>query len=167
MFQTGLVVLSVILIGYILYKVVPLIISKYYTTNSVEQFQKSIPAPVVPRGVFPQAEPNRLIAAGGPNTPNSASMKTKTKVPDENASDPIAETNSEVPMKENLRHPERMFSPPPPNTGTKQAVQSGISGDTTSPSGKFSPDFAQNGGEFMSGIFANDLNSTGNTYADF
>ena len=173
MFQSGLVVLSVILIVFILYKVVPLIINKYYTTNTVEQFQKSKPAPVVSRGVFPQPEPPRIVAPGGPNPPNTTPPKelpeVKNRIPDENASDPLAETNTEVPMKDNLRQPERMFSSPPPNTGTKQAVQSGISGDTVnspSPSGKFASEFAQNGGEFMKGIFANDLSMSKNNFAE-
>jgi hypothetical protein len=174
MFQTGLVILSVVLIGYIVYKVGPLIISKYYSSGTIEQFQKSTPSPVVSRGVFPPAEAHRVISPGGPNPPNAAAPKktteVKNKVPDENANDPLAETNTEVPMKDNLRQPERMFSAPPPNKGTKQGIESGISGDTTNsatPSGKFSPDFAQNGGEFMNGIFANDLTSSGNTYSDF
>jgi hypothetical protein len=62
-----------------------------------------------------------------------------------------------------------MFSPPVPNTGTTRDVQSGISGDTTqspSPSGKFSPDSAQNGGEFMKGIFANDMDAVGNMFSE-
>lgn len=173
MFQNGLVILSVILIVYILYKVVPLIINKYYSTSTVEQFQKSKPAPVVSRGVFPPAEPPRVVSPGGPNPPNAATPRQvpeiKNRVPDENASDPLAETNTEVPMKDNLRQPERMFSAPPPNTGTKQGVQSGISGDTVnspSPAGKFGSDFAQNGGEFMSGIFANDLSTSKNNFAE-
>ena len=172
--QTGLVILSVVLIGYIVYKIGPLVISKYYSSGAIEQFQKSTPAPVVPRGVFPPAEPPRVVSPGGPNPPNAAPQKkpveVKNRVPDENANDPLAEINTEVPMKDNLRQPERMFSPAPPNKGTKQGIESGISGDTTnspSPSGKFSPDFAQNGGEFMNGIFANDLTSSGNTYSDF
>ena len=177
MFQRGLVILSVILIDYILYKVVPLIIGKYFTSKPtpVEQFraQMSVPAPVVSSGLPPPPEPPRLVAPGGPNPPSAAPPKSVTfaekRIPDETASDSLVETNTEVPMKDNLRHPERMFSAPVANTGTKQAVQSGISGptaDSPSPSGKFSNDFAQNGGEFMSGVFAHDLNSTGENFAE-
>jgi len=62
-----------------------------------------------------------------------------------------------------------MFNSGVDHTGTKRAVESGISGNTTeapAPVGKFSPDFAQNGGEFMTGIFANDLTKGGGNYSE-
>jgi len=171
MFKIVLVVLSVVLIGYILYKVVPLIISKYFTP--VEQFKDSNPAPVTSNGVFPSDNIPRRVSPGGPHPPNSAAPSPSTtpqmRIPDETASDPLAETNTEVPMKDNLRHPERMFSPPPPNTGTSQGIQSGISGptvDSPSPAGKFTEDFLQNGGEFMKGVFAHDLTTSGENFAE-
>jgi len=175
MFRRGLVVLSVVLIAYILYKVVPLIISKYYTptVKPLEQFKASVPAPTVSSGVFPSPEPPRTVSPGGPNPPNAAPMKpvaaVERRIPDEMANDSLSETNTEVPMKDNLRHPERMFSQPPANTGTNQGVESGISGstaDSPSPSGKFSQDFLQNGGEFMTGVFAHDLNSSGENFSE-
>ena len=168
MLNKALAVLSILLIGYILYKVVPLIISKYFTP--IEQFKESIPAPVNSRAVFPSDNVPRKVSPGGPNPPNAAPppplITPEMRIPDERANDPLAETNTEVPMKDNLRHPERMFSPPPPNTGTTQAVQAGISGPTAEGAGKFSEDFLQNGGEFMKGVFAHDLTVAGENFAE-
>jgi hypothetical protein len=173
--QQGLAVLLAIFVIYIIYKVTPLIINKYFTPKAspappVENFAKYNPAPAVSTGIYP-SEPLRTVSASGPNSPNSApsAKQEQNIVPAETPNDPLAETNKELPIKTDLRQPERMFSPPPPNTGTSQAVKSGISGDTEkapSPSGKFSQDFLQNGGEFMTGIFANDLSSKGNAYAE-
>jgi hypothetical protein len=66
MFQQGLVVLLVILIIYILYRVVPLIINKYFTPKTIpsppiENFAKYTPAPASPEGIYP-SEPLRTVS---------------------------------------------------------------------------------------------------------
>ena len=174
MFERGLAILSVILIAYILYRVVPLIINKYFTAKPapVESFAKytAAPAPAPSTGAYP-TEPVRVTAPAGPNSPNSVPVvpAEQKKIPDENPADPSMEAQAELPIQTDLRQPERMFSKPPPNTGVSQLVSSGIGGETVkspSSSGKFSPDLSQNGGEFMTGIFANDLSSTGSMFSE-
>jgi len=172
MFRSALLVVSVLLIGFILYKIGPLIINKYFSNKSTEQFQAR-PAPVsapAPSVGMVAPEPPRMVSPGGPNPPNAAPpaplpAPLEKKIPDERANDLMAETNSEVPMKDNMRHPERMFAPAVSNKGTTQGVQSGVAGESSV--GKFTNDSLQNGGEFMKGVFAHDLASSGDNFADF
>jgi hypothetical protein len=63
---------------------------------------------------------------------------------------------------DNLRHPEQMVEMAPP-MGTMRVPASGLGGDERGPVAvggnrpvNYSPELAQNGGEFMSGIFAFD-----------
>lgn len=75
--------------------------------------------------------------------------------------DPYDETYGSSAMKENLRHPERFFSQAPTPDATSLATESGVAGmpGLTTPQAiqTFSPEYAQNGGEFVDGgIFAND-----------
>jgi hypothetical protein len=53
------------------------------------------------------------------------------------------------------------FRPPPLNNNTSIAVEAGIASNniqvTSDNSQQFQPDFIQGGGEFMPGIFANDI----------
>ena len=66
---------------------------------------------------------------------------------------------------ERLRHPERMFKPAPMNTSSDIAEASGIASASSSQAANalqaFAPEMAQNGGEFMQGIFANDAAESG------
>ena len=68
-------------------------------------------------------------------------------------------------MPERLRHPERMFQPGPDNSTRGIAEASGIASASASQAGHamqaFTPEFAQNGGEFMQGIMANDISEPG------
>jgi hypothetical protein len=67
------------------------------------------------------------------------------------------DTNSATPLRDNMRHPENSFGPGVPNTGTQISLDSGISSKTVNSGiSQFSPEFAQNGGEFMAGIEASD-----------
>jgi hypothetical protein len=98
--------------------------------------------------------PPRVVAAGGPAAPSAESPAAPLRrVPDEVASDPYDEVQGKVPIEDNLRHPENSFSPGILNTGTGIADIAGIaSRETTAAMQTFSPEFAQNGGEFMPGI---------------
>jgi hypothetical protein len=75
--------------------------------------------------------------------------------------DPYYETQESSDVPERLRYPERSFRPPPMNDNTSIAVQGGIASNTiqvTSDNSQvFQPDFIEGGGEFMPGIFANDI----------
>ncbi len=60
---------------------------------------------------------------------------------------------------DNLRHPEQMIEMAPP-LGTSRIMPAGLGSENTAPGGnqpsQFTPEMAQNGGEFMSGISAFD-----------
>lgn len=163
---------------YVVYRILSLVNKKYkLNLPFLDNFQtrplqaRPSPAPAAITEHVPTPSPQMIVSPAGPNPPNATtppSQASREILPEERPNDEMAPTNSEVPIKDNLRHPERMFNAGPEHTGTKQAVESGIAGDTKgapSPSGKFSPDFAQNGGEFMSGIFANDM-TAGDNYAE-
>ena len=164
-FRSFLWILLALFLAYALYRVGVLLMKKY-GSQPADSFQAkpiiSTPAPALITERVNAQEPRGPVAPGGPNPPNQESLPQMPveRLPEERANDTMEQMNSEVPIKDNLRHPERMFNAGVPNDGTKRGVESGIAGETKgapSPSGKFSPDFAQNGGEFMAGIFANDM----------
>lgn len=165
--------LLAIVLVYVLYKLLPLINKKYnLKLPFLDAFQaRPSPAPTAVTEHVATPSPQMIVSPAGPNPPNVTTPPSQVSMrmlPEERPNDEMAPMNSEVPIKDNLRHPERMFNAGPDHNGTKQAVESGVAGDTKgapSPSGKFSPDFAQNGGEFMSGIFANDM-TVGDSYAE-
>jgi hypothetical protein len=88
-----------------------------------------------------------------------------TLSPEVQAIDPFEDSNMEAPIKDSMRHPELSFGPGMDNSGVKKAVASGVmhKGALSSES-PFSPEFAQNGGQFMGDVTANDL-SHDDTYA--
>jgi hypothetical protein len=111
----------------------------------------------------------RTVSTGGPNSPNAAAPAgtPPTISPEETPMDPYDDKNTEVPIKDSMRHPELSFGPGPDNTGTRNAAFSGVANSKALTSeSPFSPDFAQNGGLFMDKVSANDLNSE-DTYATF
>jgi hypothetical protein len=70
----------------------------------------------------------------------------------------------------NLRHPEQMIEMRP-GMGMGQVVSSGLGSEHSSPGGNraagYSPEMAQNGGEFMQGISAFDYSDEGVGYSMF
>jgi hypothetical protein len=84
------------------------------------------------------------------------------RLPGPEDSDPLDDSYGSSNMKDNMRYPERLFGPAPKPVNTTIPVASGNASVLTSGVNNalqtFSPDFAQNGGEFVSGgIFANDV----------
>jgi hypothetical protein len=81
--------------------------------------------------------------------------------PEPEAIDPMEHAaNSESEFGDNLRHPEQMIEMHPP-MGTMRVAPSGLGSEEPPSMGnnqsiQYSPEMAQNGGEFMSGIFAFD-----------
>lgn len=153
MFQTILIGLSLVVvaaIGYVLFKA-------YWTqSKEKETFQASLapqPAPVEAPKVAPSPEPPQVVAPAGPNPPNAAPPKKVTFAAPEQPRDPFDQVEGEQPMRDSLRHPERSFGPGADNTETRIAAEAGVASKN---GGMFSPEFAQNGGEFMAGIGAND-----------
>ena len=120
------------------------------------------PAPIVTQ---PIPEPERVISPGGPNSPNQMPPPThdiNERLPGPDDSDPQDDTYGSSNMKDNMRYPERLFGPAPEPINTTIPVASGNASTLTSGVNTalqtFSPDFAQNGTEFIrGGIFANDV----------
>jgi len=136
-------------------------------TLSWEPFQASqkaanapIPAPAPVVYVPPPEEP-RVVAPSGPNPPNAQAAPEKRLPETAAANDPLAEVNSETPIKDNLRHPENSFGPGVENNRTRMSVGGGLASNSVQGGvTNFSPEFAQNGGEFMEGISASDAFNT-------
>lgn len=122
----------------------------------------SIPDSAPPVQTYPPVEPERVITPGGPSAPNAKvpSPPEELEPPEVNAKDPYDNPNSSSFLQDNLRHPERLFSPGVQPTNTSLAVESGVASQyeqTTSQAiQKFSPEAAQNGGMFLQGVAAND-----------
>ena len=100
------------------------------------------------------------VAAGGPNPPNVAAPRNMPAVmpPPPDASDPYSETAEDAYAPENIRHPERSFSPGLVPDQTAIAVGAGTlsthSASTAQAMQTFSPDFVQNGGTFFGTVSA-------------
>ena len=138
------------------------------TASSADNFSNYIPASApamanVPDNVpMPIVEAPRNVLGGGPSAPSQAAPINTVRVaqaqPD--AQDPYAEGNEDANAREKLRHPERMFRPAPPMDVVDTITDSGIGGQanqaTSNAMQTFMPEFAQNDGQFMDGIFAND-----------
>jgi len=120
------------------------------------------PAPMVTQ---PIPEPERVVAPGGPNSPNQMpppTHDTTERLPGPEDSDPLDDSYGSSNMKDNMRYPERLFGPAPTPQATSIAVAAGnastLSSGVNVALQTFSPDFAQNGSEFIpGGIFANDI----------
>ncbi len=112
----------------------------------------------------PQREPMPRgpmnVSPGGPNSPNVEAprmMPGTMSLPAE-ASDPYAVTQEDAYAPEQLRHPERSFSPGiVPETGAI-AVAGGLASQDPASSSQafqqFSPEFVQNGGTFFGTVSA-------------
>jgi hypothetical protein len=88
----------------------------------------------------------------------------KQRLDEPQNSDPYDDTRGDSDIKDNLRHPERLFGPTSSPDDTDTAVSSGVASPLTNNTlQSFSPEYAQNGGEFIpGGIFANDTFETPN-----
>jgi len=129
-----------------------------------QSLNTSTAAPIMDKQ--PVIYPARNTVAGGPSTPNQApdSREERMSSP-EVAMDPYAPNEDSASIPERMRYPERMFEPGPDNTTTSIAEASGIASASAGQAGhalqSFTPEFAQNGGEFMQGIMANDTSEPG------
>jgi len=155
----------IILLGILAVLYVAQLALRTYTNKTVtwESFQ-SRPAqqPSPPTFVSPP-EPPRTVAPSGPNPPNASGPPERTLPETTAANDPLAEVNSETPIQDNLRHPENSFGPGIENNGTRLSVNSGVASNSVKGgASNFSPEFAQNGGEFMEGISASDAFTSDN-----
>lgn len=131
------------------------------------------PAPAgVPPTLPPVAmEGPRTIVPSGPSAPSQAApLDTVRVTAATGAMDPYAEPNEDANAPEKLRHPERMFRPAPNMDEVNMVAESGIGGRATQVAADaaeiFAPEFAQNGGAFMGGVYANDTDLPSN-FSDF
>jgi hypothetical protein len=170
MLQYILTVLGAIFVLYVLGTLGVLVYNKYFKgtdgfqgTRSQPTMNKPAYAPPVQQEI---PEPPKITTPSGPNSPNAEAPRERVVIPEEKPKDPYDEVNTEVPMTDNLRHPERSFGPGVENNGTNRSISAGTaSNSVNNPSlNSFSPEFAQNGGDFMQGISANDM-GMGSEYA--
>jgi len=127
--------------------------------DGFKNLDTSAAAPIIEHE--PMIYPARRIVPGGPSTPNQMAPPNEVRMSSpEVANDPYMPNEESASHPERLRHPERMYQPAPQNTTHEIAEASGIASSASvqasNAMGSFTPEFAQNGGEFMQGIMAND-----------
>lgn len=127
-----------------------------------ERFEVPAAAPPI---TLPMPEPPRVVAPSGPSSPAAAPPvergEPQPRLPGPSDSDPYNESHGSSNIQDNMRYPERMFHKTESGQNSQLSVESGVAGTeqqiTNSAIQTFSPDFAQNGGQFIEGgIFAND-----------
>lgn len=124
----------------------------------------SAAAPILERQ--PRIYPARTVVSSGPATPNQEPPSDEViMTPPEAAHDPYEPPQDSATIPERMRYPERMFQPAPSNSTREIAEAAGIASASASRASQamtsFAPEVAQNGGEFMDGIFANDTSEPG------
>jgi hypothetical protein len=154
-FRIGLLFGLLVILGIILW---------FIPRDGFQNLNTSAPAPIMDRE--PIIYPARNIVSGGPSGPSQMPPPGEERMMSpEVAMDPYSQNEESASIPERLRHPERMFKPAPDNTTTGIAEASGIASASASQAGNalqaFTPEFAQNGGEFMQGIMANDSSDPG------
>jgi len=132
-------------------------------------FDTSSAAPALERQAV--IYPARNTVPGGPSAPSQMAEPNEMRMSSpEVAMDPYAQNEESASIPERMRNPERMFEPGMDNTTRGIAEASGIASASASQAGNamqaFTPEFAQNGGEFMQGIMANDTSEPGG-YSSF
>jgi outer membrane biosynthesis protein TonB len=102
--------------------------------------------------------PESVAEREPPAAPAPVEPPQQRRLPEPQDSDPYDDTHGDSDVKDNLRRPERLFGPTTAPDDTDTAVSSGVASSVTNTGfSTFSPEFAQNGGEFIpGGIFAND-----------
>ena len=134
-----------------------------------QSLNTSAAAPVI--DYQPQIYPARNVVSAGPSSPNQAPPQNEIRMTSpEVAMDPYMQNEESASIPERLRHPERMYKPAPNNDTRSIAEASGVASESANQAANalqsFTPEFAQNGGEFMQGIFANDTTEP-NGYSTF
>ncbi len=170
MFASIIKILLTIVLLFLAYQLLLKAVSQMPTTAATysappsvmeEQFRSVQPATVPVFQETPKPIPEeRPIAPAGPNPPSQqAPSNERHHMAPEQPMDPYAEQQEDAYAGETLRHPERMFRPPPDNSNTGIAVQAGLASQgSAAPAqmAQFAPEMAQNGGFFMDGVMAND-----------
>ena len=124
--------------------------------------------PPIPEMIYnPVPEP---IYRPMPPPEASMPMPTETPTPVVTGADPMRAPNAPSEETQELRHPERLFEPAVKSKNTQIAVEGGLASANANATSEalqvFSPEMAQNGGEFMEGVFPLDSTS-GSSFATF
>lgn len=140
------------------------------------QVPESVPAPLREPTVADAKPPASVVGQteGELNQPEPLQERVSQQVEDApNPMDVYDKTDNNALFGSNLRHPEAMMS----NAATdrfatlESAVASGVASDVKRPTSvdeqAFSAEMAQNGGQFMNGIFAFDSTDTGTQFSAF
>ena len=159
-FRIGLLIGLLVLLSIVLW---------FIPKDGFKNLDTSATAPMLQRE--PTIYPARNIVSGGPNTPNQMANPDEYRMNSpEVAHDPYMANEESASHPERLRHPERMYQPAPTNVTSDIADASGVASlssvQASNAMNSFTPEFAQNGGEFMQGIMANDTSEPG-MYSSF
>ena len=157
MLQSVLILVGVAVILYVAHLLLKAYLNKSLKWEGFQQ--KEMPAASAPVQKNVTQEPPQVVTPSGPNPPNAQeALPSVAKSPEKTvAHDPYQETASETPIRDNLRRPENSFGPGVENNGNNLSVASGVSSESVQKgASQFSPEFAQNGGDFMNGITASD-----------
>ena len=154
-FRIGLLIAFLVVLSVILW---------FMPREGFQSLNTSSAAPIIEHA--PIIYPARNVVSSGPSSPNQAADYTEQRMTSpEVAHDPYGPNEESAAHPERLRHPERMFQPAPDNNTHSIAEASGIASASSSQAShamnSFTPEFAQNGGEFMQGIMANDTTEPG------
>lgn len=153
----SIAVVLLLYVAYCWYTYDPTFALRTSTAESVES-PVAVAAPRPP----PTADMGKPVE--GMNTPPMQPFLQPQKgvrvAKEESPFDSEENTYESAQIPERLRHPERSFSPGFINDETSAAVASGVASYSAGVARKaeqtFGPEFVQNGGQFMSGITAND-----------
>jgi hypothetical protein len=125
----------------------------------VQHTRESLPVPHIPAQTEEDVRATRPVMETPPDVTYDEPM---SKDPYEDA------VHNEAEFGDNLRHPEQMMEMHPP-MGSMRVPASGLGSDQSfdriNDSVPYSPEMAQNGGEFMSGIMAFESESAGVGYS--
>jgi len=170
MFVTILKIVAGIAVLAFMYFATLYLINKYTETRRQDTFVVKPPTAAATAPTVQEVRVNPSVnptTPSGPNPPNSFTRDVVTKIPEAVASDPYDTTESEVPVGDTMRHPENSFGPGIVNSGNTLSLNSGVaSKNVREGTSNFSPEFAQNGGEFMDGVSAHSMNGD-DVYSDF
>jgi len=133
----------------------------YIIQSSTKKEMFIAPAAVIKRE--PPSLPPRQVTPSGPSAPNARIPEVeqkKTDVLNVIPNDPYDEIYGSQNMKDNLRQPERSFSPGIMNDGHNIFVRSGVASNTIQESDRpiqhYSQEMVQNGGNFNESYGPND-----------
>ena len=133
------------------------------SSSKKELFRDGVPAPAAVIKRAPPSLPPRQVTPSGPSPPNARIPEAEQRnndVLNVIPNDPYDEIYGSQNMKDNLRQPERSFSPGIMNDGHNIFVRSGVASNSIQesdiPIQHYSQEMVQNGGNFNESYGPND-----------